>query len=86
MMKIIIPIFLFLLFNLGYSQEKTRVSGIVSSEKKGITDARVFLIGTKYITETDSLGQFSITNIAEGNYKIQIIAEGFQPCYGNGHQ
>ncbi|QZK89110.1 TonB-dependent receptor [Flavobacterium sp. CHNK8] len=82
-MKILIPILLLLVFNFGYSQEKTSVSGYVWSEKKGITDARVFLIGTKYITETDSLGQFSITNIAEGNYKIQIIAEGFQPLTKN---
>ena len=71
-------LFIILLVHFGYSQEKTSLSGIISSDKKRITEAPVFLIGTKYATHTDSLGQYSITNIAEGNYKIQITAAGFQ--------
>lgn len=43
------------MFNFGYSQEKTSLSGFASSEKKGVSDARIFLIGTKYATQTDSL-------------------------------
>jgi outer membrane receptor for ferrienterochelin and colicins len=31
-----------------------------------------FLIGTKYSTQTDSLGHYTIENIAQGHYKIQI--------------
>ena len=67
-----------LLVHFGYSQEKTSLSGFVSSEKKGVSEARVLLIGTKYASQTDSLGNYSIANIAEGNYKIQIVAAGFQ--------
>lgn len=71
------------MFNFGYSQEKTSLSGLVSSEKKGISEALVSLIGTKYAAKTDSLGKYSIADIAEGNYKIQIIAEGFQTLKKN---
>ena len=74
---------LFLIFHFGYSQEKINLSGFVSSEKKGISEARVFLIGTKHATQTDSLGKYSIENINEGNYKIQIVAEGFQTLKKN---
>jgi len=76
-------LFIFLMFHFGYSQEKTSLSGFVSSEKKGISDARIFLIGTKYTTLTDSLGKYSIENIAEGNYKIQIVVDGFQTLKKN---
>ncbi|WP_428832000.1 TonB-dependent receptor [Flavobacterium yafengii] len=71
------------MFNFGYSQEKTSLSGFVSSEKKGVSEARVFLIGTKYATQTDSLGKYSIANIAEGNYKVQITVSGFQTLKKN---
>ncbi len=76
--KKIYPLFVFLMFHFGYTQEKTSLSGFVSSEKKGISEARVFLTGTKYATQTDSLGKYSIENIDEGSYKIQIVATGFQ--------
>ncbi|MFV8334939.1 TonB-dependent receptor [Flavobacterium sp. RSP29] len=71
------------MFNFGYAQEKTSLSGFVSSEKKGVSEARVFLIGTKYATQTDSLGNYSIANIAGGNYRIQITASGFQTLKKN---
>ena len=76
--KILNILLVFLTFNFGYSQEKTSLSGFVSSEKKGVSEALVSLIGTKYAAQTDSLGKYSIENIAEGNYKIQITAAGFQ--------
>ena len=76
--KILYVFFVFLMFHFGYGQENTSLSGLVSSEKKGVSEARVFLIGTKYTTQTDSLGKYSIENIPEGNYKIQIVTEGFQ--------
>nr|WP_309760600.1 carboxypeptidase-like regulatory domain-containing protein [Flavobacterium sp.] len=71
-------LFIILLVHFGYSQEKTSLSGIISSDKKRVAEARVFLIGTKYATQTDSLGKYSIDTIAEGNYKVQIAAAGFQ--------
>lgn len=69
---------LFLTIHFGYSQEKTSLSGFVSSEKKGVSEVRILLLGTKYATQTDSIGKYSIENIPEGNYKIQIAAVGFQ--------
>lgn len=81
--KNLCALFIIMLFNFGYSQEKTRLSGFISSEKKGISDARIFLIGTKYTAQTDSLGKYSIENITEGNYKIQIAASGFQTLKKN---
>jgi outer membrane receptor for ferrienterochelin and colicins len=62
---------------------KNKLSGIISSDKKRLQKLVFFLIGTKYATQTDSLGQYSITNIAEGNYKIQITAAGFQTIKKN---
>jgi outer membrane receptor for ferrienterochelin and colicins len=52
---------------------KNKLSGIISSDKKRLQKLVFFLIGTKYATQTDSLGQYSITNIAEGiiKYKLQ---------------
>ncbi|MDI6045628.1 TonB-dependent receptor [Flavobacterium sp. LB3R18] len=82
-MKKLCTLLIFLMFNFGYSQEKTSLSGFVSSEKKGVSEARVFLIGTKYATQTDSLGKYSIANIAEGNYKVQITVSGFQTLKKN---
>nr|WP_317125153.1 TonB-dependent receptor [Flavobacterium sp. LB2P53] len=82
-MKKLCSLLVFLMFHFGYGQEKTNLSGFISSEKKGVSEARVFLIGTKYATQTDSLGNYSIANIAEGNYKIQIVAEGFQTLKKN---
>jgi outer membrane receptor for ferrienterochelin and colicins len=81
--KKLCALFVFVMFHFGYGQEKTSLSGFVSSEKKGVSEARVLLIGTKYATQTDSLGYYNIANIAEGSYKIQIIASGFQTLKKN---
>ncbi|MGO4904933.1 TonB-dependent receptor [Flavobacterium sp. W20_MBD1_R3] len=82
-MKILHTFFILILFHFGYSQEKTSLSGFISSEKKGVMQARVFLIGTKYTTQTDSLGQYQINAVPKGNYKIQIIAAGYQSINRN---
>ena len=82
-MKKIYSLVFILMFHFGYAQEKMSLSGLVSSEKKGISEARVFLTGTKYATQTDSLGNYNFANIAEGIYKIQIIASGFQTLKKN---
>jgi outer membrane receptor for ferrienterochelin and colicins len=76
-------LFVFLMFNFGYSQQKTSLSGFVSSGKKGISKASVLCIGTKYATQTDSLGQYNIENMMEGSYKLQIVAAGFQTLKKN---
>lgn len=69
--------------NFSYSQEKTFVSGSVSSEKKAIPDASIVIMGTNYKTKTDSLGNYTLENIPEGAYRIQIIANSFQTSRKN---
>jgi outer membrane receptor for ferrienterochelin and colicins len=81
--KKLYALLVFLTLHFGYSQEKTSLSGFVSSEKKEVLGAHILLIGTKYATQTDSLGNYTISNITEGNYKIQITAVGFQTLKKN---
>ena len=75
--------FIFLVVNFSYAQEKTFVSGLVSSEKNGVPGATIVIMGTTHKTETDSLGNFKLENIPEGNYKIQVIANSFQTSKKN---
>lgn len=82
-MKTLYVLFIFLAVNFSHSQEKTVVSGLVSSEKKRVPGASIILVGTNYKTETDSLGNYNLENIPEGNYKIQVIAYSFQTSRKN---
>ena len=81
--KNLYTLLVFLIIHFGYSQEKMSLSGFISSDKKRVSEARVFLIGTKYTTQTDILGSYTIENIPEGNYKIQITATGFETLKKN---
>ena len=82
-MKKLVIVFIFLVVNFSYAQEKTFVSGLVSSEKNGVPGATIVIMGTNHKTETDSLGNFKLENIPEGNYKIQVIANSFQTSKKN---
>ena len=82
-MKKLVIVFIFLVVNFSYAQEKTFVSGLVSSEKNGVPGATIVIMGTTHKTETDSLGNFKLENIPEGNYKIQVIANSFQTSKKN---
>jgi outer membrane receptor for ferrienterochelin and colicins len=73
----------FLVVNFSQAQENSFVSGLISSEKKGVPEASIAIMGTKYKTETDSLGKYKLENIPEGNYKIQVIANNFQTVRKN---
>lgn len=77
-MKKLYVLFIFLVVNFSYAQEKTFVSGLISSERKVIPNASIILIGTNYTTKTDSLGNYKLENIPEGTYKIQVKANSFQ--------
>jgi outer membrane receptor for ferrienterochelin and colicins len=81
--KKLFVVFIFLVVNFSYAQEKTFVSGLVSSEKKGVPRASIVIMGTNYKTKTDSLGNYNLENIPEGNYKIQVIANSFQTSKKN---
>jgi outer membrane receptor for ferrienterochelin and colicins len=81
--KKLFVIFVFLGANFSQAQEKTFVSGLVSSETKGVPGANIVIMGTNYKTETDSLGNYKLENIPEGNYKIQVIANSYQTSKKN---
>jgi outer membrane receptor for ferrienterochelin and colicins len=61
-----------------FSQEKQSISGQVTSQKRGLNQAEVALIGTKLKIEIDSIGNYKFENLAVGNYKIQISAIGYE--------
>ena len=82
-MKKIFILLIFLVAYFSYAQEKKIVSGFVSSEKKAIPDASIVIMGTNYKTKTDSLGTYTLKNIPEGTYKIQVIANSFQTLRKN---
>ncbi|HEX8017103.1 MAG TPA: TonB-dependent receptor [Flavobacterium sp.] len=77
-MKNSIVILILFTLQFSYAQEITSVSGFVSGEGRKIQAANVHLLGTKQKTVTDSLGYYSLGNIAVGNYTIQISQMGFQ--------
>jgi outer membrane receptor for ferrienterochelin and colicins len=64
------------LVHFGYSQEKSVFPDLFPLTKGSAKSC--FLIGTKYSTQTDSLGHYTIENIAQGHYKIQITATGLK--------
>jgi outer membrane receptor for ferrienterochelin and colicins len=65
------------LFQQSFSQEKQSIAGQVKSDKVGLNQVEISLIGTKLKTETDSLGNYKFENLAIGNYKIQLSKLGF---------
>jgi outer membrane receptor for ferrienterochelin and colicins len=77
-MKNSIVILILFTLQFSYAQEITSVSGFVSGEGRKIQAANVHLLGTKQKTVTDSLGYYSLENVAVGNYTIQISQMGFQ--------
>ena len=77
-LKNIFLLFVVLITTLSFSQERQSVSGQVMAGKVGLNQAEISLIGTKFKTETDSLGNFKLNNLIMGSYKIQVSAFGFE--------
>ena len=65
------------LFQQSFSQEKQSIAGQVKTDKVGLNQVEISLIGTRLKTETDSLGNYKFENLAVGNYKIQLSKAGF---------
>lgn len=51
---------------------------MVTSNNQPILGAKVTLQKTTFVTQTDSLGQYFFSEIPNGNYTIQVMANGFQ--------
>ncbi|QWX84505.1 TonB-dependent receptor [Cellulophaga sp. HaHaR_3_176] len=65
-------LFLFLLFNLGYSQTGT-LSGIVLLDGDSpVINAHIQIIGTKHTAITDFDGKFKLEQIQFGTYKLTV--------------
>lgn len=80
-MKKIISIF-FILFTIqiSFAQQSLRLQGniIDSKTSEPIPFASVFLEGTTYGTQTDSVGNFIIRNIVSGNYRLVVSMIGYK--------
>lgn len=74
-MKYLFSILFLISAKATYSQT---ISGKVTCENPTI-EITIKLINTDFKTQTDSLGNFKLENIPQGNYKIQVTAEGFKP-------
>lgn len=55
------------------------LGGRVLSANSPLALASVALVGTSQATLTDSLGQYSFTNLHPGHYKLSVSAVGFEP-------
>lgn len=70
-------------FRISFSQNTTSISGRITVENKEMQQATILLQKTKYISQTDSLGNYKIENIPAGNYKIQISSLGLKTISKN---
>lgn len=70
-MKNIFLLLSIICFQIAEAQEKNILFGKISSDGIALTDADIQIIGTKFSTSSDSLGNYKIENIPSGNYKIQ---------------
>ncbi|SFC91406.1 iron complex outermembrane recepter protein [Flexibacter flexilis DSM 6793] len=75
--KFILSVVLMLLCQMVMAQSK--ISGIVKDDLGAPLNAvTVFLEGTPYNTSTDAEGNFTFTNIADGNYTLQVSLVGYK--------
>jgi outer membrane receptor for ferrienterochelin and colicins len=54
------------------------ISGKVTSDNP-LATITVKLVNTDFEVQTDSLGNYKIENVPQGNYKIQVTSTGFKP-------
>ncbi|TDW50299.1 outer membrane receptor for ferrienterochelin and colicins [Flavobacterium sp. 270] len=73
-MKYLFSILFLISAKATYSQT---ISGKVTCENPSI-EINIKLINTDFKTQTDSLGNYKLENIPQGNYKIQVTANGFK--------
>lgn len=82
MRKIFIFFFCLCWWNTSFGQILTqKISGIVSDNASNnpISFANVIVVNSNKGTITDSLGNFTITNIPIGRYDIKVTAVGYEP-------
>ena len=77
-MKKLFLILLLFSLQISFAQETSTISGYISGEGHKLQLVNVHLTGTKHKTITDSLGYYTLENVAVGNYTIQVSQIGFQ--------
>jgi len=77
-MKKLFLILLLFSLRISFAQETSTISGYISGEGHKLQLVNVHLTGTKHKTITDSLGYYTLENVAVGNYTIQVSQIGFQ--------
>src|SRR6218665_440968 len=82
-MKSVLSCILFLISIHCFSQTSGIIFGKIISDQKPVKSVNVFIPGTNFKTETDSIGQYSFKNIPFGNYKLSAAALGFDPIKKN---
>lgn len=80
--RLFIPLFLIILALAGcgggFSATTYNLSGIVQDQYSNRIDgATVTLLSTSYSATTNSLGQFTFSNLSGGTYTVQISKDGF---------
>jgi len=77
-MKKLFLILLLFSLQISFAQETSTISGYISGEGHKLQLVNVHLTGTKHKTITDSLGYYTLENVAVGNYTLQVSQVGFQ--------
>jgi len=82
--KILLPILIImlvfgLLANLKGNTQTGALKGVLSDSQTGqpVSYAKIELLGTKFKTQTDDRGEFSINNIPAQEYNLKITAKGY---------
>ncbi len=79
MRKIVVTMFLLLLFSIG-GKAQNIVSGVVKDgdSEKPLKGAVVTVLKTKFTQTTDVNGVFKITNLTNGNFIVEIKLKGYE--------
>lgn len=77
MKRILLPV-LFVFLYVGVQAQQFRLSGQVLAGKEALHKASIQLLGLKIGTFTDSLGNFTLTNLKPGSYTLKINAMGYR--------
>lgn len=82
-MKHLFLLMLLFIYNISFSQNSGSFSGKITIESKTDQPVTFELLKTKFKTQTDSVGNYKIENIANGDYRIQIACLGLKTITKN---
>lgn len=69
---------LFVLTMVSYSQEKITIRGVIKGKNSFVEKAVITIAGTPYSIESDHEGAYLFEDIAQGDYKIKVVAPNFR--------